>query len=373
MDLDNTPSNPPNSHLLITGATGGLGREACEMALAYGYRVTAVGRKQIVLAELADLGCETLAMDLRELTLANSPQLAVLQNDILKTVDVIWHCSARSSPWGAYADFYADNVLVTQALAKLAGENKVAKFVHISTPSLYFDYQHHSQGMNEVKESEHQYHENTQITAKQRATKKYANHYANHYAHTKALAEFEIIKASRQFPNTHFVMLRPRAIFGRYDQVLLPRLMRVLENKSRLPLPRGGQAVMDFTYAGNVVHAMQCASLNQQLPTASVFNISNHQPMPLAELIDKVFVQQLGMDVHIKPLPYALLDKVAMGLELLAKFSKKEPMFTRYSMGSLNFDMVLDNSQAIEVLGYRPMVEMDEAIRLTTDSIKKTI
>lgn len=386
-----------NIHLLITGATGGLGREACELALAWGYQVTAVGRNQAVLATLAEQGCETLKMDLRNLT---QPATAKTMAEVLQTVDVVWHCAARSSPWGKYEDFYADNVIVTRELAQLTGESCVSqnlktktsdltnlssdssplkttslkttlsktsnetsrlktnnstnhkkKFIHISTPSLYCDYQHH----RGVKET----HQPTS--------------HVNHYAHTKALAEGEIITAAKQYTDTHFVMLRPRAIFGRYDQVLLPRLMRVLEKKSRLPLPRGGLAMMDFTYAGNVVHTMQCATLNNDIATASVFNVSNHEPMALVTLIDQVFVQQLGMAVQIKDLPYGLLDTIARGLELTAKFTKKEPLFTRYSMSALHYDMVLDNTQATEVLGYQPIINMESAILETTAYIKEKI
>lgn len=372
-----------DTHLLITGATGGLGREACELALAWGYQVTAVGRNQAVLATLAEQGCETLKMDLRNLT---QPTIAKTMAEVLQTVDVVWHCAARSSPWGKYEDFYADNVLVTRELAQLTGESCTSqnlktktsdltnlssdsssslktnnttknltkhkkKFIHISTPSLYCDYQHH----RGVKET----HQPTS--------------HVNHYAHTKALAEGEIITAAKQYADTHFVMLRPRAIFGRYDQVLLPRLMRVLEKKSSLPLPRGGLAMMDFTYAGNVVHAMQCATLNNDTATASVFNVSNHEPMALATLIDQVFVQQLGMAVQIKSLSYGLLDIIARGLELTAKFTKKEPLFTRYSMSALHYDMVLDNTQATEVLGYQPIINMESAILETTAYIKKQV
>lgn len=344
-------------HLLITGATGGLGREACEMALALGYKVTAVGRNQHVLAALAKRGCDILAADLKQLALADSAATQSM-TAILKTVTVIWHCAARAAPWGDYADFYADNVVVTQALVKLAGASHtdgqgVKRFIHISTPSVYFDYQHRSQHINEVIESYQ------------------PTHYANHYAHTKAQAESCIIKAAAQYPHVHFVILRPRAIFGRYDQVLLPRLMRLLQKKSRLPLPRGGQAVMDFTYAGNVVHAMQCATLNQQLPTGSIFNITNHQPMALAELIEQVFVVELGMPVYIQSLPYLVLDKAAVALEIIAKFRKQEPIFTRYSIGAVNFDMVLDNTQAIAVLGYHPVVTMQEGIKNALETLKE--
>ncbi len=82
---------------IITGATGGLGRNLVEFLLLKGWEVIAFGRNK----EIGDvLGVEFHAFDLsnRELTLK-----------YFKKVAIVFHCAALSSPWGKYDSFYNRN------------------------------------------------------------------------------------------------------------------------------------------------------------------------------------------------------------------------------------------------------------------------
>lgn len=319
--------------ILITGATGGLGRNACEIAQKQGHQIIAIGRNSQILNELKAQGMDIYAHDL-----ANEP----LPASLFIGVDAVWHCAALSSPWGAYEDFYRINVQATEQLMQQAGQMGVPFVVHISTPSLYFDYQHHIDIKEDYRPS----------------------NYVNHYAYTKALAEDCVQKAVQQYPKTQYTLLRPRAIFGKYDQVLIPRLLKVIHEKGFLPLPNGGRAVMDFSFADNVVQAMLLATC-ENLPSGEAFNVSNHQPMALQEVLNSLFINELRLDFKIKSVPYPLLYRTAQTLEWLSKWTKKEPILTPYSVGALNFDMILNADKAKTVLGYVPKVTMEEAIKQT--------
>ncbi|MBH5328565.1 NAD(P)-dependent oxidoreductase [Eikenella sp. S3360] len=319
--------------ILITGATGGLGRNAAELALQTGSPVLALGRNPAALAELAAQGCRTVAADLTR----------PLPPKLLHGIRAVWHCAALSSPWGRYADFHAANVLATKQLAQAAGQAQVPVFVHISTPSLYFDFHHRrnvSENFRPVR-------------------------YANHYAATKALAEQRILAAAEKFPHTRFVMLRPRAIFGRHDQVLLPRLLHVIRQRGFLPLPRGGAALMDFTYAPNVAHAMRLATDRPGIPSGSVFNITNQEPLALRQVVDTLLKGYLKLDFPIRTPPYPLLAAAAAALEGWSALSRREPLFTRYSIAALHYDMTLDNRAAQTLLGYTPPHNMQQAMAAT--------
>lgn len=324
-------------NILITGATGGLGQNACEIAHAQGHHVIAIGRNTNILAQLQTLGMQTVTRDLAR---------SSLDDGLFDGVDTVWHCAALSSPWGAYDDFYAINVRATQHIMEQAGRAGVPFVVHISTPSLYFDYQHH-----------HNVHESYQ-----------PKQYVNHYAHTKALAEQVVQQAVKSYPNTQYVMLRPRAIFGKYDTVLIPRLLNVIENKGFLPLPNAGRAVMDFTFVENVVHAMFCAT--KPLTSGDVFNITNHEPMVLKDVLNQLFNTHLQLNFKIKSIPYPVLYHLAKALEWRAKWTHQEPMLTQYGVGALRFDMILDNHSAKQTLGYTPQVDMEQAIKKTADWIR---
>ncbi len=117
---------------LVTGATGCLGRHLAAKLIAAGWHVRASGRDAAIGSTLQDAGAEFIAGDLLEAGLAQR---------LAEDVDVIFHCAALSSPWGRRAAFQAVNVDGTQALVDAAHLAGAARFVHVSSPSIYFTYQ----------------------------------------------------------------------------------------------------------------------------------------------------------------------------------------------------------------------------------------
>lgn len=342
---DTVTATHPRSirRLLITGATGGLGHNAVDSALHQsplpGLAVRATGRRRDLGAQLQRQGAQFLPLDLSTAGEADWDRL-------LEGVDVVWHTAALSSPWGREAEFHAANVTATQRLLAAAARQGVQRLVHVSTPALYFDYR-----------DRHNVPETFQ-----------AAHPVNAYARTKALAEAEVQRAVPRWPQLHCAVLRPRAIFGPHDQVLLPRLHRVIrERGGRLPLPRGGLVRLDLTYVGNVVQALWCATLADpaRVPSGAVFNITNHEPIVLREVLQTLYGQLLGERLQIVSVPWPLMASVAQAQQWLSCLTGREPALTPYSVGALGFDMTLDNTRARDLLGYRPTTPMAQALQLT--------
>jgi nucleoside-diphosphate-sugar epimerase len=326
---------------LVTGATSGLGRNAAAFLAQKGSTVRTTGRNRTAGEALRVLGMEFVQLDLA--SAANTDLESLLQG-----IDTVWHCAALSSPWGAWSDFHAANVLATSRLAHAAVANGVRRFVHISTPSLYFDF-HHRLDIEE--------------------TFRPAS-YVNHYASTKAQAEDVIREVAAAHPDTTFVMLRPRGIFGPHDRVLLPRILRLLrERGGRLPLPRAGSAKLDLTYVGNVVHAMHLATTCVHVHSGEAFNITNDEPTCLRDVLDALLTR-LGIAYRIKDMPYPVLDLAARAMQRWATLSGREPLLTRYSVGALNFDMTLSTRKAQAVLGYQPRWTLQQSIEETVNWIK---
>lgn len=329
--------------VLVTGATGGLGRNAVPALLARGVAVRATGRNAAVGQALAALGAEFVALDLRRATPAQWAQL-------VRDVDAVWHCAALSAPWGRLADFTAINVDATRSLLDAAGHAGVARFVHISTPAVYFDNTHR-----------YDVAENFQAARP-----------VNAYAATKAEAERCVRHAARRFDGMTAVILRPRALFGPFDQVLLPRLSRVIAaNHGRLPLPRGGRTVLDLTYVENVVQAMWRASVAEGIVSGTAFNVTNHAPVMLRDVLHALYGAHLGRALHIVALPVPLMAVAARALEGFARLTGREPVLTAYSVGVLSYDMTLDNTRARQVLGYVPEISVDEGVRRTAEWMRQ--
>ncbi|SNS53796.1 Nucleoside-diphosphate-sugar epimerase [Noviherbaspirillum humi] len=329
--------------ILVTGATGGLGRNATQYLLSQGVDVIATGRNVAIGQELSDRGARFVGIDLAR----PDPKLLASMVD---QADAVWHCAAFSAPWGAPGAFDDCNVKATANLLDAAGQAGIARFVHVSTPAIYFDFTHRY----DVPES---FRARTPV---------------NHYARSKAAAEDKVNEASASYPAMHTSIIRPRAIFGPHDQVLVPRLSRVIRaNGGRLTLPRGGRTMLDLTYVDNVVHAMWLATTNKNMPSGLAFNITNNEPVHIADMLEKLFVCGMKTRLSIQSLPYSLLAAAASLLEGMSAFSGREPPLTKYSVGVLAFDMTLSLKRAIDVLGYSPKISLDEGIERTAHWLRR--
>jgi nucleoside-diphosphate-sugar epimerase len=329
--------------ILVTGATSGLGRNAVEWLLDAGHQVVAVGRNHAIGEQLRAQGAIFHLVDLDYAS--DSECLSMMQG-----CDAVWHCAAKSSPWGARAAFITSNVTVTDRLANAAGQMGIPRFVHISSPAIYFDFQHRLA-------IEEQFH---------------ARHFANHYAYSKFLAEACIRQRQQQFPASRFTILRPRGLFGAHDRVIVPRIMqRIRQGQGVLHLPRAGAALLDLTFTLNVVHAMWLATTQPVLPPAATYNISNHQPTALNVMLQQLFADHLGIHIVIKPVSYPLLYGAAYIMESMARLHRHEPPLTRYSVGVVNFDMTLSQTRAAQELQYQPSYSLEQGIALTAQFFKQ--
>ncbi|MFC3798982.1 NAD-dependent epimerase/dehydratase family protein [Cohnella sp. GCM10012308] len=318
---------------LITGATGSLGRATALRLAAAGWTVTGVGRNAEAGRRLAASG-----IAFRRIDLGMQPEETA---EACAGQDYVIHCAALSSPWGRYRDFEAANVAGTSHIAAGCLRHGVRRLIHISTPSVYFDY-------------------SDRLNLKENAT--LPRRPVNAYAATKLIAEQVVQEAAGR--GLDAVILRPRAIFGPEDGSLFPRLMRVNERRG-IPLIGGGQALLDLTYADNVVDALEAACLAPSSAAGQVFNISNGEPIRLIDLLRRLFaLLELPLRTREIPLRTALAAGALMERAYrIMPFLGAEPPFTRYTVGLLAYSQTLDISAARQALGYAPRVSVDEGLQ----------
>lgn len=312
----------------VTGATGFLGGRVVEDLLESGHVVIASGRQAHALERLRQQGAQTLAFDLADQAAPDLP-----------TVDAVVHCAALSSPWGRFADFHRANVLGTRSALALARQAGARRFVHISTPSVYFRFR----DQLNVRE--------TQPLPSP----------VNAYAATKARAEDEVLKHEALDP----VILRPRGLYGRGDTALLPRLMAAGRERP-LPLMNKGETVTDLTHVDDVVSAVRAALDLAPAPAQRLFNISGGEALKLKSVTEEAG-RRAGIQVRWRRVPSWAALAYAHGLETIARISPgyPEPRITAYGVGLFAYSQTLDISAAREVLGWTPKISIAEGLDRT--------
>ncbi|SFF40779.1 NAD dependent epimerase/dehydratase family protein [Paenibacillus algorifonticola] len=318
-------------NILVTGATGFLGKNAVNRLLKEGHSVTAVGRNRAEGERLGEAGAAFLQLDL-----ASSRM-----REAIARHDAVFHCGALSSPWGKYRDFYASNVIGTRNVIQGCLEHGVQRLVHVSTPSIYFDYRHR------FNIAEHEPLPKSAV---------------NHYAATKLLAEQEVDRAFRE-QGLRVVTIRPRALFGPGDTAIFPRLLRA-NDKRFIPMFGSGQPLVDITYVDNVTEALMRCLYADPIVLGQKYNITNGEPIQLWEAMTRLF-ELLNKPMRTKKIAYPAAYTAASLLELGAKLPglAKEPLLTRYTVGILAFSQTLSIEKAQRELGYRPLVSVEEGLR----------
>jgi len=306
---------------IVTGATGGLGRVLVASLLEQGRAVVATGRNSDVGRELQAMGARFVAADLTTADLS-----AILQD-----AGTVFHLAALSSPWGPEEDFITANITATERLLSAAQAAGCPAFVFTSTPSIYV------QASDQFDIDE---------------TTPLPSRLANAYARTKLAAERIVLATDA--PAMRTIAIRPRAVIGPYDTVLLPRLLRVAAT-GRMPLPRGGKAQIEPTDARDVVAALLAAEAHIAQAGGRAFNISSGVPITFKALAEHVFAA-IHLDVRFVPMPVSLLLAIGAIQETIGHVwpGSREPMLTRYGAMTLGWSQTFNLSAARTVLEWQP-------------------
>jgi 2-alkyl-3-oxoalkanoate reductase len=317
--------------ILVTGATGGLGIALVREALRRGHQVRATGRSLVAGNIVAATGAQFVACDLAgEKT--DLPEL-------MKGCDSIIHAAALSASWGPQRAFEIANIDVTNHLLDVAAKVGLARFVFVSSPSIFAAF-----------------HDRIAIDEGEMP----ATRPLNHYARTKLEAERNVL-AKRQDVMA-CCAIRPRALVGEGDRVILPKLAELAARK-RMPLPRGGKALIELTDLRDAAWAICEAEERAPQLGGMAINISGGRPVAVREVACKL-AHALGKKPKLISLPVGFARCLAALLESVALLTRtaREPVLTRYTLATLAYSQTFDPRPAERLLGYRPRHDALETI-----------
>ncbi|MFC6085201.1 NAD-dependent epimerase/dehydratase family protein [Sphaerisporangium aureirubrum] len=292
----------------VTGASGFVGGAVWRAAAQRGWQVHAFGRRSR--DRLGD----------RPPGLYRSWDVTGPVPGDLPEVDAVIHCAGGVSDWGPAAEIVRVNVAGTLAVRRAFPG---VRFVHVSTASVYDPFR---------------------PTVMAREDERPARRYVNAYGASKARAE-EVVRGTA-------VVLRPHAVYGPGDPVLLPRVLRAVRGRRLFAVGDGRQRI-SLTSVGNLARACLLAAGGPV--AAGVFNIADAEPVTLDDALRAV-LRERGIDARPCYLPAGPATALAVAAEAAFRAARRPhpPTLTRYAVGHLAVERTLDISAARERLGYDP-------------------
>ena len=322
---------------LVTGGGGFLGGAIVRLLIGRGDEVRSFSRDRY--PQLESLGARCFRGDLSD---AEAVAAAV------EGVDVVFHVAAKAGVWGRYESYYQANVRGTEHVIAACRRHDVGRLVYTSTPSVVF----HHEGMEGANESV-----------------PYAKRHLNSYSATKALAEKKVLEADDDGLST--VALRPHLIWGPGDNHLIPRLV-ARAKAGKLALVGTGMGKVDSVYVENAARAHLLAA-DRLAPRTSVagkvYFISNDEPIPIAQLINRI-LEAAGLPPVTRRVPPSIAYAAGWILEVVYRVFglSGEPPMTRFVARQLATPHWFDLSAAKRDLGYQPSISIDEGMRRLAES-----
>jgi len=314
--------------VLVTGGSSLLARATAESLLARGDEVVLLQRNP------APLDTPQLLGDVRDAEFVHSA---------VAGCDAVVHLAAKVGVIGSWHDYRSINVDGTANVVAAARHHGVARFVHVSTPSVA----HAGDALVGVGAT-------PAVTGRKGAW----------YAESKAIAE-QMVQgaASDALP---IVIIRPHLVWGPGDTQLVGRIVE-RARAGRLALVGDGAALIDTTYIDNASSAL-VAALDAVEPGAAclgkAYVIANGEPRPVAELVAGI-CGAAAIDITPRRVPRRLAVAAGALVErvwALRGAEAGEPPLTRFLAEQLGTAHWFDPRPAQRDLGWAPTVSIDEGL-----------
>lgn len=301
--------------LLVTGASGFVGKALCQALLAAGFRVYGTTRA----AGELPLGTERVVWSGESAELANVPP-----------IDIVVHLAARvhvlhERATDPLAEFRSANVETTRKLALWAAGRGVKRFVFMSS----------IKANGEATEAGRAF-SAEDVPAPEDA-----------YAVSKLEAE-QALRAVCSELAMEFVVIRPPLVYGPGVQGNFRSMVRWV--KRGIPLPLGAISNRRSLVALDNLISFIMTCLEHPAAADQVFLVSDGQAVSTTEMLRKIALAYV-VTPRLLSVPEGWLRCVA---RMIGKSSSADRL-----LGSLE----VNDAKACEVLDWRPVVTMDQQLR----------
>ncbi|WP_347056910.1 NAD-dependent epimerase/dehydratase family protein [Blastococcus sp. HT6-30] len=307
--------------VLVTGASGLLGRVTAQRLLARGDEVTVLQRRP------SGLPCSEVLGDIADPSLV--ARAAVGQ-------DAVVHLAAKVDVTGKWEEYARTNVQGTRNVVAACSAEGVERLVHVSSPSVsHAGSPLFGAGADPAD------------PARARGA----------YSRSKAVAEQVALDADSAA--LAVLVLRPHLVWGPGDEQLVARII-ARARSGRLPLIGSGTALIDTTYIDNAAAAV-LAGVDACGPVhGEALVVSNGEPRTVDEILRRLCAAagvpgpRGRVPAHAAWLAGAVVEKSWSALG-----RRSTPPLTRFLTEQLTTAHWFDQRRTRSALGWRPEVGLD--------------
>ncbi|MGC5076662.1 NAD-dependent epimerase/dehydratase family protein [Agrococcus sp. DT81.2] len=312
--------------VLVTGASGFLGRAVAAELVAAGHEVRTLQRRPSQVPGVTD-------------ALGSLTDPAAVAHAVAGVEGVV-HLAAKVSLAGDPAEFRTVNVEGTRSLLEAAEQAGVSRFVQVSSPSVA--------------------HVGASLTGVG-AEPASPEHARGDYARTKA--EAELLALARDSARMRVIAVRPHIVWGPGDTQLIERVVD-RARRGRLPLLDGGTALIDTTYVDNAATGIVAALHRADVAHGNAYVITNGEPRPVGDLLAGICVAA-GVPPPRFSVPAALGRAAGSLVERVwaIRPGADEPPMTRFLAEQLSTAHWFDQRDTRRDLAWQPTVSIDEGLR----------
>lgn len=307
---------------LVTGGGGFIGSNLVEELLTRGYEV-------VVIDNFSTGKRENLSSFEKDINLIEGDIRSYhIVQEAVKGVDVVLHQAALPSVPRSIKDPITTsevNIGGTLNLLEAAIKSKVQRFVYASSSSIYGD--------------------NPELPKKETMIPKPMSPYA-----VAKLSGEKYCEVFSRIYGLQTVCLRYFNVFGKRQDpgsqysAVIPKFIKLIINGERPTIFGDGHQSRDFTHIKNVIQANILAG-TKEIDGSITVNCACNEQVDLISLVDKIN-NLLGKDI--------------------------EPIFEKDRIGDVKHSLA-DISLANEKLGYKPVVDFNEGLRMTIESLEKSL
>ncbi|KAM7225324.1 hypothetical protein CapIbe_023301 [Capra ibex] len=324
----------------VIGGCGFLGQHMVEQLLARGYAVNVFDIRQ---------GFDNPRVQFFLGDLCSQQDLY----PALKGVSTVFHCASPPPSSNNRELFYRVNYIGTKNVIETCKEAGVQKLILTSSASVTFE------GVDIKNGTE---------------DRPYAMKPIDYYTETKILQERVVLGAHDPEKNFLTTAIRPHGIFGPRDPQLVPILIEAAKKGKMKFVIGNGKNLVDFTFVENVVHGHILAAEHLSRDTAlggKAFHITNDEPIPFWTFLSRILTG-LNYEAPTYHIPYWLAYYLALLVSLLvmviSPVIQLQPTFTPMRVALAGTFHYYSCEKAKKLMGYRPLVTMDDAVDKTVRS-----